>query len=114
VARSKLTVAEYADTWIETQEGRLRPNTLRRYTENLGHRVLPRLGRPKLSSITGEAVIPPLDRQTVGRLIAATPEKYRALLAVTALLGCPAVRGARAPLKRHRPHHRSYPRSGTA
>jgi Phage integrase, N-terminal SAM-like domain len=55
VARTKLTLAEYAETWVETQEGRLRPKTLRTCRDHLRLHVVPKLGRRKLSSITVDA-----------------------------------------------------------
>lgn len=145
VARSKLTVAEYAETWIEAQEGRLRPKTLRTYRDHLRLHIVPKLGRRKLASITVDDVaglladcsraglaawtqrgiltvlgrmlasatrsglvptnvavqlerserprvrkaeFPSLDREAVGRLIAATPGKYRELVRSRCCSGC--------------------------
>ena len=56
MVRTKLTLTEYAETWIETQEGRLRPGTLERYRDCLRLHVLPVLGGRKLSSITVDDV----------------------------------------------------------
>ncbi len=55
VARTKLTFAEYAETWIETQSQR-RPKTVRTYRDHLRLHILPRLGRRKLASITVDDV----------------------------------------------------------
>ncbi len=144
VVPSRLTLAEYAETWIETQTGRLRPKTLRGYRDHLRLHIEPKLGRRKLAAVTVDDVaallgdlqrngyaawtirgvltvlsrllgsaarrglipanpcaalerserprieaaqFPSLDRDAVGRLIAATPGRYRCLVAVSVLLG---------------------------
>jgi integrase len=144
VARTKLTLAEYANEWVDQLEGQRRPRTVRVYRERLRLHVLPKLGRRKLASIDVDDVadlladlrrkglapwsqrgvltalgrvlgtaarrgliaanpcaqlernerpkitraeFPSLDREAVGKLIAATPERYRALVAVSVLLG---------------------------
>jgi integrase len=51
VARTKLTLGEYAADWISQQEGQSRPKTVRIYRDHLRLHVLPRLGRRKLASL---------------------------------------------------------------
>jgi integrase len=144
VARTKLTLGEYANEWVGQQEGQCRPRTVRVYRDRLRLHVLPRLGRRKLASLDVDDVadlladlrrkglapwsqrgvlvvlgrvlgtaarrgliaanpcaqlernerpkvtraeFPSLDREAVAKLIAATPERYRALVAVSVLLG---------------------------
>ena len=52
VAPSKLTFADYADTWLDGQEGRLRPTTHALYETYVRVHVKPRLGRRRLQAIT--------------------------------------------------------------
>jgi integrase len=160
VAPSRVTLGEYAETWLERQRSRLRPKTLATYEATLRLHLLPRLGRRQLHSITVEDVadliadleagtryvrregrlvkeagkpyaawtirgcltvlgrllgsavregliaenpvrrlergerprverrqFPSLDRDAIGKLIAATPERYRALVALSVLTG---------------------------
>ena len=49
VASSRATLAEYAATWLETQEGRLRPRTLQGYRDHLRLHIEPKLGRAQSS-----------------------------------------------------------------
>ena len=56
VAPSKLTLAEYVPTWLDSQSARLRPKTITTYEGSLRLHVLPRLGRLKLSAITTDDV----------------------------------------------------------
>jgi Phage integrase, N-terminal SAM-like domain len=68
-ARRLLTdhVSEYAAEWIEAQEGRLRPKTLRGYRDHLRLHVEPRLGKRRLTSITVDDLAAVLaDRQRAG------------------------------------------------
>lgn len=56
VAPSKLTLGEFAETWIEAQRGRIRPRTVDAYTTALRCHIVPRLGRHRLTSITVDDV----------------------------------------------------------
>jgi Phage integrase family/Phage integrase, N-terminal SAM-like domain len=56
VALSRVTLGEYAAEWLGQQEGRLRPETIDRYSTDLRLHVLPKLGRRKLASLDVEDV----------------------------------------------------------
>src|SRR4051812_17666507 len=52
IARTRVTFDEYADEWLATQDGRVRPRTHARYEGDLRIHARLILGRRKLSSIT--------------------------------------------------------------
>ena len=57
VAPTRLTVADYAETWLEAQRLRLRPKTLKTYEASLRVHVLPAVGRLKLSALAEDDVM---------------------------------------------------------
>ncbi|MBA2558631.1 MAG: site-specific integrase [Propionibacteriales bacterium] len=56
IAPTRVTLAEYADTWLEAQRGRLRPKTVTTYDGHLRRHVVPRLGRHRLAEINEDDV----------------------------------------------------------
>lgn len=56
VAPSKITLTEFADAWLATQEARLRPTTHSLYSTYLRLHVKPRFGKRQLQSITVDDV----------------------------------------------------------
>lgn len=52
VAPTKVTVAAFAETWLDSQVSLLRPRTHALYKANLTRHVLPRLGRRQLAAVT--------------------------------------------------------------
>ncbi len=112
VAPSRVTVADYAAMWIEAQEGRLRPKTLRTYRDHLRLHVVPKLGRRKLASITVDDVAALLGDCSRAGLAAWT---QRGILTVIGRLLASAARSGLVPDERRfatRPFRAAAGRAG--
>jgi integrase len=57
VARSKLTIAEVAESWYESKSSRLRPSTARYYRDALDLVVVPRFGRWKIAAVDADSIV---------------------------------------------------------
>jgi integrase len=56
IAPTNARLGAYAESWLDSQRGRLRPKTITTYETALRRHVLPRLGRLKLTEITEDDV----------------------------------------------------------
>lgn len=61
---SNMTLAEFAERWLEHERSRLRPMTHDRYTRLMEREILPLIGRVRLSKLRPAHVQQLLDRMT--------------------------------------------------